>query len=221
MRRISFWALALILITFSSNLQAQEKLTYKELDKYINKAMEDFALPGLAVGVVKDGEVVFLEGYGYSNVDTKAKVDENTLFGIASCSKAFTAACMAILVDEGLVSWEDKVVDHYPEFQLYDAYITRELMIKDLLCHRAGYKTFDGDLLWYGTNYSRKEIVERFKARENEYSLREKYGYSNLMYIVAGEVIEESKRHDLGGVCDGADPQTHRDGSDDCYQLRF
>ncbi len=182
-------ALTIAFIFNSGVLKSQKTLDYKDLHKYIQTAADSFELPGMAIGIIKNNEIVFLETYGYRNTETEEKVDENTLFGIASCSKAFTAACVAILVEEGKISWEDKVIDHYP-LQLYDPYITRELMIKDLLCHRAGYLTFDGDLLWYGTDYSRQEIVERFRYRENPYSLREKYGYSNLMYIVAGEVIQ-------------------------------
>ena len=95
-----------------------------------------------------------------------------------------------MLVDEGKLDWDDRVIDHLPNLKLYDSYVTRELRIRDLLSHRAGYRTFDGDLLWYGTNYSRKEIVERFGKLEPEYSFRIRYGYSNIMFIVAGEVIE-------------------------------
>ena len=179
----------LSITVISGPASSQEQLTYELLDSYIQSAADDFEMPGLAVGVVKDGEVVFLRGYGFSNTVTKKKVDENTLFAIASCSKAFTAACLAMLVDEGKISWEDRVVDLYPGFQLFDPYITRELMVRDLLSHRAGYETFDGDLLWYGTDYSREEVLRRFRHRKNEYSLREKYGYSNIMFIAAGEVI--------------------------------
>lgn len=186
----------LLMFVFSSLFllgQSQEKKSkdYKELHKYIQTAVDSFNMPGLAIGIIKDNEVVFLEGFGYANTETEQKVDENTIFGIASCSKAFTAASMAILVEEGKLDWDDPVIDHYPQLQLYDPYITRELLIKDLLCHRAGYQTFDGDLLWYGTNYTREEVVQRFRYRENPYSLREKWGYSNLMFIVAGEVIKE------------------------------
>ncbi len=171
--------------------QAQVREDYQPLDKYIQKAVEDFQAPGLAVGIIKNGEVVLANGYGFTNMDTRTPVDQNTLFGIASCSKAFTAACISILVDEGKLNWDDKVSDILPGFALYDRYITSEITVRDLLCHRAGYETFDGDLLWYGTGYSREEVVKRFRFRENPYSFREKFGYSNLMFIVAGEVIRE------------------------------
>lgn len=169
----------------------QVRKDYQQLDSYIDAAVNQFEIPGLAVGIIKNGEIVLANGYGYANTATKTEVDENTVFGIASCSKAFTAACIAILVDEGKLDWNDHVVDILPHFQLHDTYITRELTVEDLLCHRSGYETFDGDLLWYGTDYSREEVVSRFKYRENPYSFREQFGYSNLMFIIAGEVIRE------------------------------
>jgi len=182
--------LAVALFNFSGEAQSQQEKDYKELYNYIQTAVDSFDMPGLAVGIIKNNEIVFLEGFGYRNTETKKKVDKNTIFGIASCSKAFTSASVAILVDDGKLNWDDLVIDHYPGFELYDPYITRELMVKDLLCHRAGYQTFDGDLLWYGTDYSREEVIERFRYRKNPYSLREKFGYSNVMYIAAGEVIK-------------------------------
>ncbi|PLW96279.1 MAG: hypothetical protein C0591_09160 [Marinilabiliales bacterium] len=169
----------------------QVRKDYQQLDSYIDAAVDKFEIPGLAVGIIKNGEIMLANGYGYANADTKTEVDENTVFGIASCSKAFTAACIAILVDEDKLDWDDHVVDILPHFQLYDTYITRELTVEDLLCHRSGYETFDGDLLWYGTDYSREEVVSRFRYRENPYSFREQFGYSNLMFIIAGEVIRE------------------------------
>ena len=164
---------------------AQLRNDYKELDEYIEKAVADFEVPGLAVGIIKNGEIVLAKGYGYANTETTTLVDENTVFGIASCSKAFTAACIAVLVDEGKLNWNDKVSDILPNFQLFNTYITRELTVCDLLCHRAGYETFDGDLLWYGTDYSREEVINRFRYRENPYSFRSQFGYSNLMFITA------------------------------------
>ena len=189
----------LILLTFiflfSYPSIAQQQKDYKALEKYIEKAVQDFEIPGLAVGIIKNGEVVLLKGYGYRNTETKKKVDENTVFGIASCSKAFTAATIAILVDEGKLNWDDKVIDHYPAFQMYDPYITRELTIRDLLSHRSGLQTFDGDLLWYGTDLSREEVVRQIRFRPNKYSLRAHFGYSNVMFITASEVVKSVTGH--------------------------
>ncbi len=145
----------------------------------------------MSIGVVKDGKLVFAKGYGKRNLDKTELVDENTVFQLASLSKAFTAAGIGILVDEGKLKWEDKVVDHLPEFKLYDPYVTREFTIRDLLCHRNGYETFDGDLLWYGTSYDRHEIVKRFSNLAPKHGFREKYGYSNIMFIAAALVIEK------------------------------
>ncbi|NOX45743.1 MAG: serine hydrolase [Chlorobi bacterium] len=186
--RFAFMALGLILL--STYLYSQKSYNYDELDSYIEKGVEDFNVPGFAVGIVKNGEVVFQKGYGVRNTETGEAVDTKTLFGIASCSKAFTAASMAILVDEGKVDWNDKVIDRLSWFRMYDPAITNDLRIDDLLCHRSGMQTFDGDLLWYGTNYSRREVVERIRYRENKFGLRQKFGYSNVMFITAGEVIE-------------------------------
>ena len=180
---ISLWS---IILPVSSQVQPG----YEELDKTIAHGVELFNMPGMAVGIIKNGEVVFSKAYGYSNSETKEPANTETLFGIASCSKAFTAACIAILVDEGKLKWEDRVIDHYPEFKMYDPYITREMRIQDLLCHRSGLQTFDGDLLWYGTHYTRAEVVNRIQYRENEYSFRSHFGYQNVMFIAAGEVIK-------------------------------
>jgi len=189
MKKAYFFFLAFIGLFSFLPLYAQTDNDSIVLDEYIRQAVEKYHSPGLAVGIIKNGKIVLSNGYGYRNTETGDKVDENTLFGIASCSKAFTAASIAILVDEGKLDWDDKVIDVYPEFQAYDPYITRELTIRDLLCHRAGYETFDGDLIWYGTDYDREEVVHRMRYVENPYSLREKFGYSNVMYITAGEVI--------------------------------
>jgi len=185
----SFVLIAFLLIGIS--VFSQVRKDYQQLDSYIDAAVTSFEIPGLAVGIIKDGEIVLANGYGYANASTKTEVDKNTIFGIASCSKAFTAACIAILVDEGKLDWKSHVSDILPHFQLYDPYITQQLTVEDLLCHRSGYETFDGDLLWYGTNYSREEVISRFRYRENPYSFREQFGYSNLMFIIAGEVIQE------------------------------
>ena len=184
------FVLTAILLLVSNLAVAQKNIDYDQLDRYIQKAVDDFEVPGLSVGIVKNGNVVFKKGYGVKSTDTNEPVDTKTLFGIASLSKAFTAASIAMLVDEGKIDWEDRVIDHLPWFRLYDPYITNELRINDLLCHRVGLATFDGDLLWYGTDYSRKEIVERIGELPIKNSFRSKYGYQNVMFITAGEIIE-------------------------------
>ena len=172
-----FNLLIILISTIVFGAFAQQSDKYNVLDKYIDQAVDDFEMAGLAVGIIKNNEVVFVETYGFRNTDTRKKIDENTIFGIASCSKAMTAACIAILVDDGKLHWNDKVIDHYPGFKVYDPYITSEMTIRDLLCHRSGYQTFDGDLLWYGTDYGRDEVVKRLSKRQNPYSFREKFGY--------------------------------------------
>ncbi len=193
MKKKNFYLLAFLFISqfVFFNLSAQKDIDYSELEKYLEDARQSFDVPGLAIGIYHNGEIVFNKGFGLTNTDSKKPVDTETIFGIASCTKAFTTACLAILVDEGKLNWSDKVIDHLPNFQLHDPYITSELRIDDLVCHRSGLKTFDGDLLWYGSDYDRKEITRRIRFRENEYSFREKFGYQNVMFIVAGEVIEK------------------------------
>ena len=166
------------------------QVNFEKLDKQILKAIEDLNAVGLAVGIIKDGKVVFEKGYGFKNFETKDPVTTKTLFAIASCSKAFTAASIGMLVDESKLDWNDRVIDRLPNFKLSDPYATREMRIVDLLSHRSVYNTFDGDLLWYGTNYSRREVLKRFELMPAKKSLRIGYGYSNIMFIAAGEVIE-------------------------------
>ncbi len=161
-----------------------------KLDAYYQKALQDWNVPGMAIAIVKDDKVVFSKGYGVLNAQKGGKVDEHTLFGIASNSKAYTAAALAILVDEGKLRWDDKVSRYLPYLQLYDPFVTQELTIRDLLSHRVGLATYSGDLLWYNTTYSRRQILERAKYLKPVYGFRAGYGYSNLMYIAAGEVIE-------------------------------
>jgi CubicO group peptidase (beta-lactamase class C family) len=159
------------------------------LDAYIGQAREAWEVPGLAVAVVKDGRTVMARGYGIRDVRARDAVDEHTLFAIASNTKAFTAAALAMLVDEGRLAWDDRVRQHLPWFELYDPYISSEMRIRDLLSHRSGLGTFSGDLLWYGTPYSAEEVVRRARFLPATGPFRASYGYSNIMFIAAGEVI--------------------------------
>ncbi len=159
------------------------------LDALIAKAQKDWPVPGLSVAIVKDGRTVLAKGYGVREVGGGEPVDEHTLFAIASNTKAFTSASLAMLAEEGRVAWDDRVRDHLPWFQLYDPYVSQEMRVRDLLCHRSGLGTFSGDLLWYGTGYSAREVVERARHLPPVAPFRASYGYQNLMFIAAGEVI--------------------------------
>jgi CubicO group peptidase (beta-lactamase class C family) len=159
------------------------------LDRYIAQARQDWEVPGLAVAIVKDGVTVFARGYGVRDARHVDAVDEHTLFAIASNTKAFTAAALAMLVDEGRLSWDDRVREHLPWFELYDPYVSSEMRIRDLLSHRSGLGTFSGDLLWYGTPYTAEEVVRRARFLPPAGPFRAHYGYSNLMFIAAGEVV--------------------------------
>ncbi len=159
------------------------------LDAYFGSAGEAWPVPGFSVAIVKDGRVVFEKGYGVRDAARGGSVDEHTMYAIASNSKAFTAAALATQVDEGRLSWDDRVVDHLPWFELYDPYVSREMRIRDLLSHRAGLGTYSGDLLWYGTPYTAEDIVRRARHLPPAYPFRAGYGYTNLMFITAGEVV--------------------------------
>lgn len=161
------------------------------LDVYFAKSREQWKVPGLAVGIIKNDSLIFAKGYGYSNIAKKQAITPQTIFPIASNTKAFTAASIAILVDEGKLSWDTKVVDILPYFQMYDTYVTDNFTIADMLSHRSGLKTFSGDLLWYGTDYSREEVVKKLPYLKPAYYFRTTFGYSNIMYIAASEVIEK------------------------------
>lgn len=181
------------ILFISIGLFAQKGLDkkLKVLDDYYEQALSDWNVPGMAVAIVKDGKIIFAKGYGTANIDNQAPVDENTLFAIASNTKAFTATALAMLIEEGKLSWDDRVRDYLPWFKLYDPYVSENFTIRDLLTHRSGLKTFSGDLLWYGTDLSRREVVESASYLEPTYGFRTDYGYSNIMYIAAGLVVEE------------------------------
>jgi CubicO group peptidase (beta-lactamase class C family) len=162
----------------------------QDLDGFAARVLKEFEVPGLAVAIVKDGKVVLAKGYGVRKLGEAAPVDENTLFGIASNTKAFTAAALAMLVDEGKISWDDPVTKHLPSFQLYDPYVTREMTIRDLLTHRSGLGLGAGDLLWWPpTDYSREEIIRRFRHVKPATSFRSRYAYDNVLYMIAGQIV--------------------------------
>ena len=162
-----------------------------DLDAWVQRTMKTFEVPGISLAIVKDGAVVVARGYGVKKLGESAPVDSKTLFGIASNTKAFTATALGILVDEGKVRWDAPVIDYVPSFQLADPYVTREITVRDLLVHRSGLGLGAGDLLWWPpSTYDRKEVMRRLRYIPLATSFRGAYAYDNVLYIVAGEVIE-------------------------------
>jgi len=156
----------------------------------VQRTMKLFDVPGIAIAVVQDGKVVATQGFGVRKLGAPERVDAKTLFEVASNSKAFTAAALAMLVDEGKLAWDDPVTKHLPDFQMYDAYVTHEMTVRDLLTHRSGLGLGAGDLLWWPTTtFSTDEIIHKLRYIRPATSFRNSYAYDNLLYIVAGKII--------------------------------
>ncbi|MEP6675868.1 MAG: serine hydrolase [Ferruginibacter sp.] len=187
-RSILYLSLAFTVINISVNAQV---ISSAQVDSLVEKTLTTFDVPGIAVAIVKDGKVVLAKGYGVRSLNTKQKVDENTLFGIASNSKAFTAAGLGMMVDEGKLKWDDKVTDIIPEFKMYNPYVTDEFTVRDLLTHRSGLGLGSGDLMIWpdSNNFTKTDIIHNLRYLKAVSSFRTKYDYDNNMYIVAGEVL--------------------------------
>lgn len=165
--------------------------TEADVDALVGAAMREWSIPGVAVAVVKDGQVVLAKGYGVQREGEPTPVDADTLFGIASNTKPFTATAVALLVQEGKVKWDDAVTQHLPWFALSDAAVTPKVQVRDLLSHRVGLATFGGDILWFDSVYPKAEVLKRLAKVPLESDFRSRYGYSNLMFLVAGELVEK------------------------------
>ena len=158
-----------------------------DFEEYVNKAIKDWGVPGVAIAIVKDDRVVFAKGFGVRELNKPTPVDDQTLFAIGSSSKAFTSASLAMLVDEGKLKWDDPATKYLPGFQLFDPYSTRELTVSDLMSHRSGLVR--GDLLWYASPYDRNEVLRRVRFLKPSWSFRSRYGYQNIMFLAAGQII--------------------------------
>lgn len=193
--RLVALALALPWLSPSTPLAAQSRAqgasppaALDQLDAYVARAVRDWHVTGLAIAVVKDDSVVFAKGYGVRELGKPDAVDVHTRFAIGSTTKAMTAVALGMLVDDGKVRWDDPVTNYLPGFQLADPYVTRELTVRDLLTHRGGLG--NADLLWSDADYSGAEIARRIRTLKPAYSLRSGFIYQNIMYAVAGDVVE-------------------------------
>ncbi len=182
-------ALVVAAVSLTAGAASAQSFRQQEFDAYVNRGLERLATPGAAIAVVKDGKVLFAKGYGVRTLGDAARVDAHTLFQIASNTKAFTTAALAMLVDDGKLSWDDPVTKFLPGFELYDPYVTRELTVRDLVTHRSGLGLGAGDLLWFHSSYTRGEIAYRIRYAKPVSSFRSAYAYDNVLYIVAGEVV--------------------------------
>ena len=176
-----------LIISLSITLGLSQQEIVDRIDTFLGETQKKFEVPGVSVAIVKDNKIIFAKGYGVQSLSKKNPVDENSIYAIGSTTKAFTAAALGKLVESGKIDWDDRVIDHIPEFELHDPSITNMFTIRDLLTHRSGLPR--GDLLWYATDFSRQEIIERVRHLEPTYSFRAGFGYQNIMYLTAGEII--------------------------------
>ncbi|WP_419868786.1 serine hydrolase [Chryseobacterium sp. CT-SW4] len=184
-QKLSFLLFLLAVGIFNSQVEE------KKLDELIKSTLKTFDVPGMSVGIVKDGKLVYAKGFGVRSLTSKNPMDEKTLVGIASNSKGFTCTALALLADEGKLNWNDKVSQYIPEFQMYDPYVSQNITIKDLVTHRAGLGLGQGDLMFFpeGGSLTVNDIVHNVRYLKPEHSFRTDLEYNNIMFIVAGEII--------------------------------
>ncbi len=181
-----------LFVILSASVAFAQVEALQQQEEYLRNTMQAWETPGMAISVVKDDSLIFARGYGVRSINTGMKVDEETLFAVASNTKAFTAALLGMLVQEGKLTWDDRVADRLPDFQLFDPYVTREVRIRDLLTHRTGLPVFGGDDLWIGGGVSREHIIHQLRYLEPNAPFRAAYQYNNLMWLVAGQVYAKA-----------------------------
>lgn len=189
MRKYLFAVAALLFMETKAQV-----LNTAAIDSLVEKAIKKFDVPGMAVAVISDGKIIHIKGYGVRSLNTGLPVDQNTLFGIASNSKAFTAFALGMLVDQGKISWDDKVRKWIPEFRMYNSYVTEEFTIRDLLTHRSGLGLGAGDLMLFpdSSDFELKDIIYNLQFLKPASGFRTKFDYDNNLYIVAGEVVKRA-----------------------------
>ncbi|WP_296312989.1 serine hydrolase [Winogradskyella sp. UBA3174] len=182
----------LIIVLTISVISLNAQIEEKQLDKLIQETLTTFDIPGISVGIFKDGKEVYAKGYGVRSLTTKKDMNDNTLVGVASNSKGFTCFALAMMVDAGKLNWDDKVRKHIPEFQLYDAWVTDNFTVRDLVTHRSGMGLGAGDLMFFpdGNDFDVDDVINNVKHLESETSFRSKFAYNNNMFIIAGEVLK-------------------------------
>lgn len=191
MKKLYLLLTGLIIVTSVAQAQKidRSKFISDSLDNYINRALTNWRIPGAAVCIVKDNKVVLMKGYGIKELGLNNKVDENTLFMIGSNTKAFTATALAMLQTQGKLSLDDKVTKYLPEFKLENKFAGEEAVVRDLLCHRIGFRTFQGDFTFYNTDLTREQVIQKMSLVKAAYPFRTKWGYTNSAFLTAGQII--------------------------------
>lgn len=189
--KVSIVIFYLLFVWFPFDEAIGQNIQSEYVDGIVNRTMQTFDVPGVALAIIKNGNIIHSKGYGVVKIGSKDKIDEKTLFAIASNTKAFTAAALGILIDERKLNWDDRVIDYIPEFRMYNPYVTEEFTIRDLLTHRSGLGLGAGDLMIYpnGNDYTINELIYNMRYLKPNSGFRSKYDYDNLLYIIAGEVV--------------------------------
>ncbi|MBK7855947.1 MAG: beta-lactamase family protein [Bacteroidetes bacterium] len=160
------------------------------LEIYVEREMQRWNIPGVAISIIKDGKVIFIKGFGVRDIKSKAPVDENTLFQIASNTKAYTGTAIAMLQSQKRLKLADRVKQYLPYFELSDKYASEQATVRDVLCHRLGFQTFQGDFLHWDCNMTTKDLLVNLKNLQPVYPFRYRYGYTNMGFVAAGEIIK-------------------------------
>ncbi|HCY75721.1 MAG TPA: hypothetical protein DHV28_07350 [Ignavibacteriales bacterium] len=188
-----FISVSLLILISNITLIAQDIPSFitDSLDTYVNRGLANWQIPGAAVLVVKDGKIIISKTYGVKELGKNDKVDENTLFMIGSNTKAFTGTALALLEQEGKLNLDDKVIKYLPDFKMKDPWITKELNLVDIVSHRMGLSTFQGDFMYWTSDLTMDEVIEKFGKLTPKYDFRTRYGYTNAGYAIAGKIIEK------------------------------
>ena len=197
MKKISV-TVFICLVLFAAS--GQPSFIRDSLDSYVHKALADWKIPGVAVCIVKDGKVALLKGYGLTEWGTQNKVTEATLFGIGSNTKAFTGTLLALLDAEKTLSLDDKVQQWLPHFRLYDSWVSKEVTLRDLLCHRLGFETFQGDFMYFDSDLNKQQVLQKLAQVVPQYSFRSRWGYTNAAFLAAGEAAVKATGKSWSGL---------------------
>ncbi|MBK7500851.1 MAG: serine hydrolase [Ignavibacteriales bacterium] len=191
MKKLYFLIFFLIITSFNLFSQNTPSFVSDSIDSYIHRGMNNWQIPGVAVLIVKDGKVIFEKGFGVKELGKDDLVDENTLFMIGSNTKAFTGTALAVLEYDEKLKLDDKVIKYLPDFKMKDEWVTKELNLQDIVSHRMGLETFQGDFMYWTSDLNADEVIEKFGMISPKYNFRTKYGYTNAGYAIAGKVIEK------------------------------